>query len=245
MENKNLLVSIQKCGTHLMWGILDSAGLKRVSVRRNPGDSLSPVLMDLAGIHKNQYLWSHHIPSASIRRAIEGRDDIKVIFNFRDPRDVVVSQFCWVFSDKKLGGKTDHQKAYMRKVYEHLSREELLTSYIKVDKFIEEEYNPIEYFYWGRTLLFHPKVHNIRFEDLIGSKGGGDDEVQKETIAGLFDYLEMEANIDEIAKNAFNPNSETFRKGQIGDWKNVMTKEQIELFNRLHGDMLKQYGYLN
>ncbi len=35
-----------------------------------------------------------------------------------------------------------------------------------------------------------------------------------------------------------------FRKGIVGDWKNVLSKEQVKRIVEEHGDMMKRFGYL-
>jgi hypothetical protein len=132
----------------------------------------------------------------------------------------------------------------MKKVYSHFTDEQLIDIFIKADKFRDSEYSPMERFRLSRVLYFHPRVLNVRFEDLIGSKGGGNDERQIKTIADIFAYLEADG-IDArlIAGKAFSENSVTFRKGKIGDYRNVLSAAQIKLFNELHGDVIRQYGY--
>jgi hypothetical protein len=236
-KKKILIVSVQKSGTHLIKNVMKEAGFEGIGVGKNVRMS------NFNGLKDNQYLWSHFTPPDEIQMALEkGDESVFIIFNFRDPRDVLISWFYWLHpkSDKSMHLHQD----YMKKVYSHFTDDELIDILIRNDKFREGEYNPIEHFRFSRVLYFHPNVLNVRFEDLVGSSGGGDDILQKKTIESIFNYLDIaNVDIDVIANSAFDTKSETFRKGRIGGYKDVLSKDQIKLFNELHGDIIKQYGY--
>jgi sulfotransferase 6B1 len=236
---KIFIVSIQKSGTHLIKKIMKEAGFEGIGI----GEDAK--MRDFRGLKDNQFLWSHFAPSDEIQMALEKDDDsVYIIFNFRDPRDVLVSWFYWLHPNKHKNMHL-HQE-YMKKVYRNFTDDELITIFIRNDKFRKVEYNPIEHFRLSRVLYFHPKVLNIRFENIIGSKGGGNDGLQKKTIEAIFGYIERKKNdvdIDKIARSAFDPESDTFRKGKIGGYKNILSIEHIKLFNELHGDIIQQYGY--
>lgn len=238
-SKKILIVSIQKSGTHLIQNVMKEAGFEGIGVGKNAK------MTDFNGLKDNQFLWSHFVPSDEIQMALEkGNESVYIIFNFRDPRDVLVSWFYWLHpnSDKSMHL---HQN-YMKKVYSHFTDDELLYIFIRNDKFREVEYNPIEHFRLSRALYFHPKVLNVRFEDIVGSNGGGSDDLQKKTIENIFNYLKIKnIDLDEIAKNSFDKTSKTFRKGKIGSYKKVLSPMQIKLFDELHGDIIKQYGYVD
>lgn len=234
---KILLVSLQKCGTHLIRNVMKEAGFEDVGVGR-------PCTMsDFEGLKSNQYLISSFTPSDEVQMCLEeGNRQLYIIFNFRDPRDVLVSWFYWLHPGNPKSIHLHH--AYMKKVYSHFTDEQLMDIFIRVDKFRDAEYNPLERFKLSRVLYFHPRILNVRFEDLIGSRGGGTDEKQMKTVADIFAYLEMDGiDTQLIAGRVFNKSSVTFRKGTIGDYRNVLSSAQIKLFNELHGDIIRQYGY--
>ena len=133
---------------------------------------------------------------------------------------------------------------YMQKVYKNFSDEELMGFFIKNDKFRESEYNPMEHFRYSRVLFFHPGVLNVRFESLVGKKGGGSSEIQRSTIQKIYKYLGIHGiNADAVANKIFSKNSPTFRKGKIGGYKEYFTEEQLKKFYNRHEDILRQYGY--
>jgi hypothetical protein len=232
-----LIVSLQKSGTHLINKVMEGANFWGRSVGK--GCTMS----DFRELKDNEYLWSHFAPSDELQMALEeGNRSVYIIFNFRDPRDVLVSWFHWMHPTNQ-NIMHSHQR-YMQKVYSHFTDDELVDIFIKNDKFREVEYNPIEQFRWSRVLYFHPRVLKIRFEDLVGSRGGGSDEKQLETIKNIFGYLGVAGvNFQKITDNIFDEGSPTFRKGMIGGYKESLSKEQLKLFHKLHGDVIEQYGY--
>ncbi len=233
-EKRILLVSLQKCGTHLIKNVFSRVGLEGVGVER-----ATPA--DFEKLHENQYLWSHFAPTDDVQMELEDENsDLRIVFNFRDPRDVLVSWFHWMHP--KTPRVMHRHHAYMKKVYADFSDAELINIFIRNDKFRRDEYNPLEHFRLSRVLYFHPAVLNVRFEDLIGSDGGGSDERQRETVRRLLDYLGM-PDADGTTVDVFDRNSPTFRAGRIGGYKATLTAEQLRLVNELHGDVIRQYGY--
>jgi hypothetical protein len=234
---KILLVSIQKSGTHLIQRVMKQAGFAGKGVGKECR------LSHFNGLSDDQYLWTHFTPSDEVQKAIEeGNEQIYIIFNYRDPRDVLASWFHWLHP--KTEKNMHAHQSYMKKVYSAFSDDELIKIFIKIDKFREVEYNPLEHFRYARVLLFHPRILKIRFEDLVGSKGGGSDEKQMETVRSLLSYLDLDvAESESIARSAFDSKSETFRKGQIGGYKELFSFDHLKMFNQLHGEIIRQYGY--
>lgn len=97
-EKKILSVSLQKCGTCLIQKVMKEAGLEGIGLGKKCK------LSEFGGLKNNQYLRSHFTPSEEIQMALEkGDDSVYIIFNFRDPRDVLVSWFYWMHP-KMVGG---------------------------------------------------------------------------------------------------------------------------------------------
>ena len=91
-----------------------------------------------------------------------------------------------------------------------------------------------------------PDCLTIHFEDLIGSAGGGSDERQLATIKAIVEHIGIELPqeaIEEIAATTFYTRARTFRKGQIGEWRNHFTEEHKQAFKEIYGDLLVKLGY--
>jgi hypothetical protein len=93
--------------------------------------------------------------------------------------------------------------------------------------------------------MHKPGVVVIRFEDLVGQKGGGSDVAQEACILNVASTLGMELtaeDLDRIKENIWG-GTYTFRKGQIGSWRTHFSKKNIRLFKRILGQDLIRLGY--
>ena len=95
-----------------------------------------------------------------------------------------------------------------------------------------------------------PNTFVIRFEDLIGEKGQGNEEKQRETISFIASLLNIHLTpdrLDWVVDHLFGiPNdrvSWTFRSGQIGDWEEYFQPHHRTLFNQCWGAYLQALGY--
>lgn len=229
------VVSLHKSGTHLITHILKQVGLKKVLIDK--GDSIQA----FKSLCDDEYCQSHYNPSQEILDMIEV-GYAKAIFHYRDPRDVVVSRFNW--QHPRNHKVTNTTREFLKKVHARFNNEqEFLQFIIRGEQHIPYEVNFVDQFRLSRGLLFHPNVFKTNFETLIGPKGGGDRNAQIKMISDLLKYLELEFDSERIADSAFSSRAETFNKGQIGTYKQVFSRETEELFNRLHGDILCDFGY--
>lgn len=90
-------------------------------------------------------------------------------------------------------------------------------------------------------------VCKVKFEDLIGARGGAKDDIQLITILNIANFLDISISQDKIRKirNTLWGKSSTFRKGIIGDWKNYFNQEHIQLYKEKYGYELIKLGYEN
>lgn len=88
-------------------------------------------------------------------------------------------------------------------------------------------------------------VLTVRFEDLVGTRGGGSDEIQREVIVKICAFLGFDCSLEQIkeVQNELFGGSRTFRKGQIGSWEKEFGVEHILLFAEIAGDVLSDWGY--
>jgi hypothetical protein len=90
-------------------------------------------------------------------------------------------------------------------------------------------------------------VYTVRFEDLVGSKGGGSDAAQEKTIYGLAQHIGITLSQEKFAhvKNKLFGNSGTFREGKIDGWKKNFTPAMKKAFKKVPGanQLLIELGY--
>lgn len=79
----------------------------------------------------------------------------------------------------------------------------------------------------------------VRFEDLVGSMGGGNNAVQKNTIRTILKHAgiqKSDAEIESIQSSLFGQ-THTFRNGQIDGWKSAMSHKTRKLMQDVFGEM--------
>ena len=97
--------------------------------------------------------------------------------------------------------------------------------------------------------LFGPNFFQIRYEDLLtdpeealrsmfGLLGANDaDDIVKRCIeVNRFEKLAQRSMGDEDSESFY-------RKGVIGDWRNVFTERDRQVYEEIAGDTLQQMGY--
>jgi len=93
------------------------------------------------------------------------------------------------------------------------------------------------------------RVLVVRFEDLVGSRGGGDDEAQKSALEAILSHAGLEpdpSRMRDIQSRLFG-GTHTFRKGQIDGWKDqINTDIEREVYCLLKGMTgFEQLGYFS
>lgn len=86
-------------------------------------------------------------------------------------------------------------------------------------------------------------VISLSFEELIGAAGGGSEAAQLQLIWSIQLKLQAPGNPREIAKRIFNPDSATFRAGQLGTYKEAVSDTVVKRFVEANQDILRALGY--
>jgi len=159
------------------------------------------------------------------------KHNFPVLFIYRDPRDLLLAAARLV---TKRG----------MPVPEALGLAKPWAS--RHDEYVLQLINNITDIYANFTpWLEHPNVYAVRFEDLVGPKGGGSAEKQLRVLRDIANHINMpltETEATKIAEKLFGQ-SATFRKGQIGAWKVEFTTEHKQLFKQKGQALLEQLGY--
>ncbi len=92
-----------------------------------------------------------------------------------------------------------------------------------------------------------PNFIVIRFEDIIGPRGGGDLQVQLSEINKVAEHCGVkltQQKVLDIANQSWgDTNTFTNVKDKVGQWKTHFTSEHKELFKRVGGQLLIDLGY--
>lgn len=238
---KVLLNSLPKSGTHLIERLffelpmLQHYGGRTIMINTHD-NSFEPETKRLKKIHNGQFAPAHIQYNEEIYSFIKAAK-IKVVQMIRDPRDVLISQWLYV---------KDLDKAH--KSHKYISS--LETDIEQFEAVINGRQNIIEPFAdvankfsgWRSK----PDVLTIRFEDLVGSKGGGSDEEQLQTVKKIIAHINLpvkEDKLEIITQKIFSSKSSTFNTGKINKWKTVFTNEHKDICKERIQHILELYGY--
>jgi len=88
-----------------------------------------------------------------------------------------------------------------------------------------------------------PNVIPVSFEELVGSRGGGDDTVQRRLIWSLQLKLHVAGQPGTFASQVFDTESATFNAGQIGAHREKFGADALQRFRALPQDFMRAFGY--
>lgn len=198
-------------------------------------EGLTSILSD---VPRNQYLKGHLPYSPRTAQILEDLD-YKMVIIVRDPRDVALSHINWALTRDYL----PHQK-----YYESLPPDERLSQEIEGFAFPPE--GPVvldlrkryEYILKWRG---HPMVYVTSFERLVGPRGGGSAEAQREEVNNIAAHLGIELTDDHrnaVIENLFG-GTVTFKDGKSGGWKQHFSAKHKQQIKALMGDLIVELGY--
>lgn len=254
---KSLVIcnSYPKSGTHLLYQILYSIpGLQKwddiVSVQALCGvmNTISHVRWKIGSAPDGSIVRSHLMYCDEILKVLQ-EFNCKVLFIYRDLRDVAVSHARWV---------TKEERIFLHDIYKHSpSFDEQLMSSIKgvpvgspFGSNLSQPDIGTDFSRWhGWTT--DPTVFAVKFENLVGERGGGSEEKRLYLVEQILDYLEISLSPEQIksqfTSRALNPEeSHTFKKGgkgSIGGWRSYFTETHKQAFKEVAGNLLIELGY--
>ena len=171
--------------------------------------------------------------------------NIKTLFIYRDPRDQIVSAAYYLPTREAKASRMSHGSLITDLIHNSCQWWAIIFQGSNV-----KPVGNINAFY--RHLMKwqdYSFVYSIRFEDLIGEKGGGSFSKQVEAIMNIADFIDHSISLEraqQIAYTLHGANSkkmDTFRKGLIGEWKTHFNEKQKKEFKQVAGQLLIDLGY--
>lgn len=155
----------------------------------------------------------------------------KVLFNVRDPRDVIIAIYC--------KSREDHVAQYGTGLWNFFDEDAGCPIMEKPGREPITDLIEIEASRWPKWLPWIKQdfVRMVKYEDL---RLNG-----LETLKEIAEWLEPH-HVDPVAcamRLKPRPRNPTFRTGLIGEYKTAMEEYQIEMANDLLGDIIKTLGY--
>lgn len=219
MAKVPIVTTIPKSGTHLLWHIL---GLERERSR----------IVEMAFV-EDPLAWGHWsqrmriFPNGKAGHIYCNRWTAKMfktgvgIFLRRHPADILLSWFHYL--DKV---KDDDRFNFM--ILQRMGID-IHKSEDKLDFLINNTVGMFEQFMgW-----MNEDVHKISYEDLMTKP--------MEVLAPIADDLGWD--LDDMVERSTLRKSFTFRKGNIGDWKNEFQPHHVDRLEGELGDIVKGFGY--
>jgi hypothetical protein len=248
--------SMPKAGTHLLMAVLDGLPQMRFSGLHGDLSTLgwgertgadgaveldwTRVTRTLGRLRTGQYMTAHLPHSDRLAAALAGAGARSLVI-VRDPRDVAVSETFYVCA---LARHPQHRR------YTRLATfgERLMLTITGAEG--DEQGPPVpsiatrigRYERW----LDAPGVLVTRFEQLVGSRGGGSDEAQLAELRRIAEHVRRplaDAELERTARSIWSPTAATFRRSTIGDWRNHFGDEHLAAFERMAGEAMRRIGY--
>lgn len=158
-----------------------------------------------------------------------------LIFNHRDPRDVLISLVHYLVDDPS----THYWNRATGTILKTLPGTDERVGYLLrcVPRYLDV------YFRQHFWLLFHPAVCKVSFEQLVGAKGGGSDAARMHAVLRVMEHVGFEGDPAELGRSLLSQETRTFRRGRIGGWREELSAHLLREFDERHGDVLDLYGY--
>jgi hypothetical protein len=238
-----IIHGIHKCGTHFIRRIISLMCHQQGIVKQ-----VHPSFLQRA-CKKNQILMITEPYHPTLAKVLQDANH-KTIALIRDPRDALISH---VFYMRRFastaGGPLKRDFFSVGPIFDSLSLDEQITALI-----VGNEHAPSYLqFYAERTgWALNPLYLQVKYEDLVGSAGGGSDEKQRAVVKDIADYILLsisEEQLDEIVSEMYLNFGETLINGKvykhssIGNWRVFLSAEQKELIQDLFGTLLIGLGY--
>jgi hypothetical protein len=231
--------SLPKNGTHLLLKCLGEIPGYEFSGHEVDWSDPALALRTLESIQPGEFA-KGHIPCFDQARDFVRNHNLLVFNMIRDPRDNVISLVNYLMK---------HKHHPLHPYYARLASDEarILATIIG---FGDEQGEPVirdigwrlnNWVGWDKEA----RVTNLRFEHLIGPKGGGDRAAQLGEINKILHDLGITADqlAETIAEKAFDTGVHSFRQGRIHGWKDVFTDEHKSAFKSAANWALVHYGY--
>lgn len=255
--------SLPKSGTYLLRKLMQLFGLQATEVhisKQLTGYQINGVLLprtipagvdwpepiapeavrnQLSRLRYNQFATAH-MPYSNAFGAVLENMNVRSALILRDPRDVVVSHARYI---------TEEPTHFLYHRYKTMDKDDrLMASIIGIRQNAGGGPMLLDIRQRWRSVMpwrQQPYNYTTTFEKLVGPQGGGDAEIQMSEIRNIAEHFDIQketAFFENVAANLYGGTT-TFRKGQIGKWREHFKQAHIDAFKKLAGDILVELGY--
>jgi hypothetical protein len=242
--------SMPKSGTHLLASLLDGLGDLRFAGhlvtfdcgdRQHPERPLDDLTRRLSALRSGRYLGGHLIADDVVQDRVAS-SGVKLLTILRDPRAVIVSGANYVLEATQLRDRDEALEIFPDK--DAILRAMVAGHGEPGEKFhfpeIGERY--AAYAAWWDS----PVGLTVRFEDLIGGRGGGSDDEQVDRVATILQFLGYAADPDtsrRLAARLFSEKAITFRTGRVDSWREELPPDLAAEVEERCASWMARLGY--
>lgn len=242
--------SMPKSGTHLLASLLDQLPGMRFAGhlvafddadRHQPSRPLQDLDRRLARLRDSHYIGGHLMCDPQVEQRIAA-SGARLVTILRDPRAVVVSGAHYVQTATQLKGRKDALKLFPD--HDSVLRALIFGHGQPGDEMYFPEIGARYALYAGWAAS--STGITVRFEDLIGGRGGGADDVQHAEVARILHHLGYDSSTGsaaELADRLFSEKAITFRAGTIDSWRADLPDDLAKEITTRCAVSMSQLGY--
>lgn len=214
-----------------------------------PIGTLAPIYVEpdifadwMAAVPQGRYILGHVVWQANLSVLLKKLNYCH-LFIIRDPRAVLASLLCFILDARGMP-----KKHFLEADFKLLSPKQRLSLILDGGYVTLADVNVEPFCDIFRSMLAWKTDADclvLRFEDLIGEKGGGTTHQQKKAVQQIASYLGKTFS-EQVAtefQKIYNPAARTFRKGSIDSWKHTLDAEDIGRVNEYCQPLCSEAGY--
>lgn len=236
-----IIHAIPKCGTHFIQDIITLL-LDKPTFHKGLSEE---VLKESENKYSVLRIFSEYSPDAM--NLLKTRK-YKVIAMYRDPRDALISHLFYMRTYAGKGNKRDFFTVGDN--FDLLSFDEQLTALILGTNGTESY---VKFYASRRGWATNSRSLAIKYEDLIGAEAGGDDELKRQAIIDIANYIGVSLSSERLqyvmdhmyqkkGKDLVQ-DGKLFSRSSAGNWKQFFKPQHKKLFKKIFGKKIIELGY--
>jgi len=236
---------IPKCGTHFIQRTLQLM-TGQMTINRNLNlEKLTEAYND----NKILRTFQPYQPAFSL---LLQRNEHKLISVIRDPRDALISHVFYMrnFPKDPNGDNTKRDFFTVGENFDTLSLDKQITSLIKGENGCMSY---IDFYKERIGWALDPVNLAIKYEELLGTLGGGDDKIQKAKVKQIAKFIHLKLTSQELQYVLDNmyvdfgenevSDGRVFERATTGNWHTFLTEKHKKSIKQKIGKEIIQLGY--
>jgi hypothetical protein len=239
-----IIHAIPKCGTHYIQRTIHLM-TNQVIINRN----INIPKLEEACLN-NQILRSFQPYHTDLFNTLKDANH-KVISMIRDPRDALISHVFYMRNFPKNPNGDNNKRDFFTvgPDFDNLSLEDQITALIVGN---EHAQSYIDFYKQRIGWALNPKVLTIKYEDLLGKAGGGNEKIKRAKVLEMAHFIRLNLNDEQFEKvieqmyvdfGNDNADGKVFERSTTGNWRTFLNHEHVKLLKKKLGKELISLGY--